>query len=209
MVSRLFLSSLKGIAMRTASVLALMLVSGGPASAQMQAAHNFAGGVEACEGCHGPSGDSESNFVPRLNGQQADYIISRVVQLLDLPSQASGPEVSRLAAQLDREALDSIARYFSRQSPTPRKPGQLAAVGQRIYDNGDPARFVMACKSCHGATGEGHGAVPRLAGQHANYLEAQLRLFSSEQRENRLMHFNTLDLSDDDIDALVSYLAGD
>jgi cytochrome c553 len=68
---------------------------------------------------------------------------------------------------------------------------------------------VTACKSCHGANGEGHGAVPRLAGQHANYLAIQLRMFSSGVRENRLMHFNTLDLGDDDIDALVSYLGGD
>lgn len=209
MVSRLFLNRLTHIPARPAAVLALVLVFASPASAQMQAAHNFAGGVEACEGCHGHGGNGESQSIPRLNGQQADYIVSRVVQLLDLPPVGSGPEISRLAAQLDRAALDSIARHFSGQAPSPRKPGRLAAAGQRIYDNGDPARFVMACKSCHGAAGEGHGAVPRLAGQHASYLEAQLRLFSSAQRENRLMHFNTLDLSDDDIDALVSYLAGD
>jgi cytochrome c553 len=82
-------------------------------------------------------------------------------------------------------------------------------VGKHIYENGDPARFVMACKGCHGASGEGHSAIPRLAGQHAAYLEMQLRRFSSGQRENRLMHFNTLDLSDGDIEALTAYLAGD
>ena len=66
----------------------------------------------------------------------------------------------------------------------------------------------MACASCHGPAGEGHGAIPRLAGQHTNYLERQLGLFSSGLRENRLMHFNTLDLSDDEIDALATYLGG-
>ncbi len=180
-----------------------------PASAQVAAEHNFAGGVGSCQGCHGARGDSEDGSIPRLNGQQADYIISRVGQILDLPSQPAGSDIAQLAAKLDQSALTSIAQYFARQTPSPTKPGSLAQAGKRIYENGDPARFVMACKACHGASGEGHGATPRLSGQHAQYLERQLRLFSSGQRENRLMHFNTLDLSDQDIDALISYLAGD
>jgi cytochrome c553 len=189
-------------------VLALIVLGSSPAAAQMQAAHNFAGGRQACEGCHGPRGDSFDGSIPRLNGQHADYIISRVRQLLDLPDRPARSEISKLAAKQETEALASIAGYFAAQRPSPRKPGRLAEAGKHIYENGDPAHFITACKSCHGPAGEGHGATPRLAGQHANYLERQLGLFSSGLRENRRMHFNTLDLSDDQIDALASYLAG-
>jgi len=194
---------------RYPAILALIGLCSSPALAQMEAPHNLAGGAHACEGCHGPRGDSENQSIPRLNGQQADYIFSRVGQLLDLPAKSSGTAISSVATEADAEALASIASYFARQRPSPQKPGQLAEEGRRIYLNGDPAHFVMACKSCHGADGEGHGAVPRLVGQHASYLERQLGRFSSGIRENRLMHFNTLDLSDHQIDALASYLAGD
>ncbi|HUO02128.1 MAG TPA: c-type cytochrome [Rhizomicrobium sp.] len=190
-------------------VMALALLCAAPADAQMEAPHNLAGGRQACEGCHGPRGNSESQTIPRLNGQQADYIFSRVGQLLDMPSQPTGSQISSITAEAEAQALAAIAGYFAGQTPSPRRPGRLAETGKRLYENGDPAHFVMACASCHGANGEGHGAVPRLAGQHASYLEHQLGLFSSGLRENRLMHFNTLDLSDDEIEALASYLAGD
>jgi cytochrome c553 len=195
-------------------VLTLVVSCSSPAMGQMSvedrsAAHNSLGGVKACESCHGELGYSRNSSVPALNGQQPDYIVSRVGQLLELPSKPTGSALSGLVAESETQALAVIAGYFARQKPTARKPGSLAEAGRRIYENGIPARFVTACKSCHGANGEGHGAVPRLAGQHANYLALQLRMFSSGVRENRLMHFNTLDLGDDDIDALVSYLAGD
>src|SRR5690348_12014469 len=190
-------------------ILALIGLCSTPALGQMEAPHNLAGGAHACEGCHGARGDSENQSIPRLNGQQADYIFSRVGQLLDLPVPSSGTAVSRFAAEADAEALRSIADYFAKERPSAPKSGRLAEQGRRIYDYGDPAHFVMACKSCHGASGEGHGATPRLAGQHASYLQRQLERFSAGTRENRLMHFNTLNLSDDQIDALASYLAGD
>jgi len=184
------------------------MLCSGEALAQMQAAHNFASGIQACEGCHGPRGNSVDDSIPRLNGQHTDYIVSRVGRLLDLPKRPAGPEVSRLATKRDAAALASIARYFAAQPPSPRNPGRLAEAGRRIYENGDPTHFVTACKSCHGPAGEGQGAIPRLAGQHVNYLERQLGLFGSGLRENRMMHFNTLNLSDAEIDALASYLGG-
>jgi cytochrome c553 len=155
----------------------LVLSLGLPARAQIAAAHNFAGGVGSCEGCHGAGGNSEMTSVPRLNGQQADYIISRVEQILDLPAQPPGSQIAQLAAGLDQAALASIARHFSSQPPSPRKPDSLAMVGKHIYENGDPARFVMACKGCHGASGEGHSlGGARIVSVGRNILHSALKV---------------------------------
>ena len=66
---------------------------------------------------------AKANSIPRLNGQQADYIFSRVGQLLDLPSRSSGRGITSLAAQADALALASIADYFAAQPPNPRNLG--------------------------------------------------------------------------------------
>jgi cytochrome c553 len=38
---------------------------------------------------------------------------------------------------------------------------------------------VRACASCHGDGGEGASGFPRLAGQRADYVLAQLKIFGS------------------------------
>jgi cytochrome c553 len=48
-----------------------------------------------------------------------------------------------------------------------------------------------------------------LAGQHADYLKTQLWALNFALRESDTMHQNADKLSSDQIDALVSYLAGD
>lgn len=44
-----------------------------------------------------------------------------------------------------------------------------------------------ACAACHGAAGAGGGAVPRLAGLPAGYIEAQLRAFKAGTRGDAAM----------------------
>jgi cytochrome c553 len=46
------------------------------------------------------------------------------------------------------------------------------------------------CKTCHGLSGQGYigwFAMPRLAGQHPEYIEAQLRAFIERRRTNPIM----------------------
>lgn len=46
---------------------------------------------------------------------------------------------------------------------------------------------VPACSGCHGDAGAGGGAIPRLAGLPAGYIEAQLRAFKAGTRANDVM----------------------
>ena len=68
------------------------------------------------------------------------------------------------------------------------------------------------CAGCHGDFGQGgkRGEYPRIAGQHAKYLEQQLRAFRLRQRVNIPMYPYTQEreLSDKDIIDVTAYLAG-
>jgi len=95
-------------------------------------------------------------------------------------------------------------------TPTlPQTGGALAAEGKKIYEGGAPSDGVPPCQACHGAHGEGSGIVPRIAGQHADYLKKQLEAFRSTLRESDVMHANTANMTDSEIEAVVSYLAND
>lgn len=101
----------------------------------------------------------------------------------------------------------AIAKYFANQKPTDPSPTSQESSGQHIFEIGYPAFNIPACQTCHGPRGEGHGAIPRLAGQHAEYLRNQLWSFSLKLRKNAVMHANIMQMNSGQIDALVTYLA--
>ncbi len=67
---------------------------------------------------------------------------------------------------------------------------------------------ALACQVCHGPKGVSTNALyPILAGQHAEYLERQLRHFRDKSRIDAVMNEMTQKLSDKDIQDLASYFA--
>ncbi|HEX8756813.1 MAG TPA: c-type cytochrome [Steroidobacteraceae bacterium] len=73
------------------------------------------------------------------------------------------------------------------------------------------AVLASTCLGCHGIEGYRNAypdyAVPRLAGQHAQYLEAALKEYRSGARDYPTMHLQALSLSDQDIADVAAYLA--
>jgi cytochrome c553 len=165
-----------------------------------------------CQNCHGSGGDSSVATFPRLNGQQPDYIAAQLKAFRD-HKRADPHAVAYMwgmASQLDDALIAALAKYYGGESPTaPQTGGALAGDGKKIYDNGAPADGVPPCQACHGAHGEGNSIIPRIAGQHADYLKKQLEAFRSTLRASDVMHANTANMTDREIEALVSYLAND
>lgn len=165
-----------------------------------------------CQNCHGPGGNSVSATFPRLNGQQEDYIAE---QLKDFRSHGRDDPHARaymwgMASQLDDTMIAAIAKYYSDQKPTaPQQGGDLAQEGAKIFRNGIAARNIPPCGACHGEHGQGNSVIPRIAGQHAEYLKSQLEAYRNLLRPSDIMHANTKDLTDSEIEAVVSYLAND
>lgn len=165
-----------------------------------------------CQNCHGAKGDSVSSTFPRLNGQTAEYIAAQLKNFRE--HGRSDPHAMAymwgMAAQLDDAMIADIAKYYASQKPTPPQTGgTLAARGKAIFTDGVPDHGVPPCAACHGDHAEGVAEVPRLAGQHGDYLKQQLEAFRSLLRENQVMHANTKDMTNSEIEAIVSYLAND
>lgn len=65
---------------------------------------------------------------------------------------------------------------------------------------------AQACVGCHGAQGKSLvPTFPKLAGQHAIYIESTLRDFKSGERKNPMMSPFAAGLSDTDIADLAAY----
>ena len=89
----------------------------------------------------------------------------------------------------------------------------LACAAPALAD--DKARteeIVMGkCFVCHGVDGESSSPVfPRLAGQHAQYTENQLKAFNKRERtnDNAVMHAIASKLSELELKAVAAYISG-
>ena len=189
----------------------LLAVGTGTAPAQSnEAAPALATGV--CAACHGPQGRSVSPVFPHLAGQQSAYL---TLQLDAFRGHLRGDSLAQaymwgMASQLSDDAIKSLSDYYAAQKPLPGEPGDsvLMAEGQKIYAHGIPAKEVQACAMCHGPKAEGAAAFPRLAGQHVEYLIAQLQGFRSGTRANApIMQAVAHSMTPDELKAVATYAA--
>jgi cytochrome c553 len=163
-----------------------------------------------CFICHGADGESSSPVFPRLAGQNAAYVAR---QLADYKagkrrSTTMQPMVEDLAPG-DFAALG--AWYASRPTHVHEvADAELAQVGRFVYLRGNPYSGVAACSSCHGPVGHGTDTLPRLAGQHAQYVENQLKQFGKRERtnDNAVMHTIASKLTELEAKAVAAYLSG-
>jgi cytochrome c553 len=117
---------------------------------------------------------------------------------------------------LSDEDIRNLAVYFE-SLPAPAQAVADAATvdkGEALYRGGDMANGTAACLACHGPTGRGNPAAdyPALQGQHAVYTAKQLNDYASGARtsdgKTRIMRDIAARLSQEDIDALASYVQG-
>jgi cytochrome c553 len=68
---------------------------------------------------------------------------------------------------------------------------------------------TVSCEQCHGPRGAApvQGLIPKLCGQNAEYLEAQLLQFQDGRRPQPIMHATTNLLSKDIIKQLAAYFS--
>ncbi|MBC3874192.1 c-type cytochrome [Undibacterium flavidum] len=89
------------------------------------------------------------------------------------------------------------------------KPAKAdAAKGEALYTNGDAARSIVACVSCHGAAGNSTISVnPKLSGQHEAYIVKQLTDFTGPARNNAVMTTFSKLMTADDMKNVAAFLA--
>ena len=163
-----------------------------------------------CFICHGVSGESSSPVFPRLAGQNAAYVAR---QLADYQSGKRKSTVMQpMVEGLSAEDMAALGAWFARQPALmhPVADPDLAGVGRFVHLRGNPFSGVPACAGCHGAEAQGSSSLPRLAGQHAQYTENQIKQFSRRERtnDNAVMHAIASKLSELEVKAVAAYLSG-
>lgn len=163
-----------------------------------------------CAACHSSDGSRGSPANPILQGQHADYLVKQLVEYKE--GQRDNPVMKAMAASLARADMRNVAAFYAAKQAKPgfAKSKATATFGEKIFRGGIADRSVPACSGCHGPSGTGIPAqYPRLAGQHADYLEAQLLAFrSGTRRNNAVMTGVAAKLNDREIKAVSDYLAG-
>mgnify|MGYP006074047857 CR=1 FL=1 len=171
-----------------------------------------------CAACHGADGNSMVPTFPKLAGLGDKYLLK---QMQDIRSGLR--PVATMAGQVDNmsdQDLADIAAYYNGQTRTRGvTDAELLELGRKVYMSGIMERKVAACSGCHSPTGQGNnpGGFPALAGQHADYIVAQLTMFRKgyedesgriNDGDNKIMRTTAFELSDLEIQAVASYAAG-
>ena len=195
--------------MKRVFILAATLLAAIPAGESALAASASTTALAArCASCHGDQAGSKPDAA-RLNGLSSDYLFGRLRAFsnpIDQSPHAIDNMWSTIVNMSDNDKHE-LADYFASQ---PASAAKLTgpALGRDLYEHGIPAEGVAACQSCHGAHGEGQGAVPRLAGQKQEYLKMQLWAFNFVARVHGEMNSGAMKFSSEQIEALSAYLAG-
>ena len=178
--------------------------AGDPAAGQQKAA--------SCAGCHGMDGNSMNPEWPKLAGQHVKYLVKQLQNFKNMGRVNS--IMNGMSAALSQQDMEDIAAYYENQQ---LQPGQadpaLVDLGGQVFRGGNLQSGLSACAGCHGPNGTGNPAAgfPSLAGQHAQYIETQLRNFRAMERANdpgQMMRNVASRMTDQEIQAVASYIQG-
>lgn len=139
-----------------------------------------------CAGCHGNGAQGRAEmFAPNLTGQDPEYLKRQIANFREgrrgkVEDGHAFQMVGRAVAIPggERGVRDVVAYIGSLSAPT-RRPLPQAPVAI--------AAQIETCAACHGASGEGDGAMmaPALRGLSPSYIAAQLRNFRNGNRGYR------------------------
>lgn len=160
--------------------------------------------AEVCVACHGPNGNSTQPQYPILAGQTARYLY---LQLRDFQEgRRIEPQMDPFVKPLSRQDLFDISAFFAAQ--------KLRAADFKIDPvkarRGEAKAAETLCTMCHLGGFMGQNEIPRVSGQHYEYIVKQLKDFKTARRTNDAGNMASVSktLSDQDIDDLGHYLAG-
>lgn len=163
-----------------------------------------------CFICHGSEGESSSPVFPRLAGQNPAYVAR---QLADYQSgKRKSSTMQPMVEELTAADFKALGNYFASRPTVGHAVAdpELAQMGRFIFLRGNPYSGVASCATCHGPDAHGTESLPRLAGQHAQYTENQLKQFNTRERtnDNAVMHGIASKLTELELKAVSAYISG-
>ena len=159
-----------------------------------------------CAGCHGVPGSRNaypSYHVPKLGGQNPDYV--EVALQGYRRGTRSHPTMQAQAATLSDQDIADLAAYFVGREGEPEigksDAGEVEVQAGR--------RKAVACLQCHGEIGIAETTTPwpHLAGQHGSYLEQAMLEYQTGARSDLLMGPLVAGLDEQTIAELAAYFS--
>lgn len=136
-----------------------------------------------CAVCHGPQGGgTRDGGVPRIAGQHISVLAKQLVDYRhDRRWDIRMEHFADKHHLNDPQALADVTAYIHQltvETPPGVGDGELAPHGANVYGR--------LCQSCHGESAEGNAKrmVPRIAGQHFDYLMRQIYDATDGRRPN-------------------------
>jgi len=193
-----------------AFALAAPVAAAEPAPAKPDLAKGQATSTNVCAACHTADGSRGSPANPIIAGQHPEYLVKQLVEFKS--GKRDNAIMKGMSATLSEADMKNVAAFYAAKSSKTgfAKNRELVSLGEKIYRGGIAERAVPACSGCHSPTGAGiPSQYPRLAGQHADYTEAQLIAFRSGMRNNNAQMLGVAaKMNDREIKAVSDYIAG-
>ncbi|MEZ5499616.1 MAG: c-type cytochrome [Steroidobacteraceae bacterium] len=163
-----------------------------------------------CAACHGVDGNGQRDgSIPAIAGQHRSVLLR---QLIDFRHQRRWDiRMEHFAASKRFPDLADLVDLAAYASSLPVRPGR-AQTGNGTELRSGVSAYLTNCSRCHGTSGQGDSAkdVPRLAGQHYEYLVRQMHDTMENRRPNMApTHIDLLRrvLDRDVIDGIADYLS--
>ncbi len=183
---------------------ALLLLLAAPAGAQPAGyAQRFA---QQCAACHGADGRSTDPLTPVLAGQPSLYAITQL--FLFREGRRNNKAMTAVAKTLTDADLRGFSDFIGTLPAVPAPQPATAPDAARMA-KGRALADQHKCVFCHGPQLAGGQQVPRVAGQHEDYLRASLRGFHAGTRPGytQAMTAAVSGIPVEDLDLLAWYLA--
>lgn len=159
-----------------------------------------------CAACHGANGRTADPLTPVLAGQPSLYAITQL--FLFREGRRSNEAMTAVAKTLTDDDLRGFSEHIGTLPAVPAAPPAAAPDAARMT-KGRALAEQYKCVFCHGADLAGGQQVPRIAGQHEDYLKASLRGFHAGTRPGytQAMTAAVSGIPVADLDLLAYYLA--
>lgn len=166
--------------------------------------------VYTCAGCHGITGYQNiypTYHVPRIAGQNAEYIKKALHEYRE--GIRKHPTMGAQAEGMTDQDIVNIAAYLSSQGQPYEKPKPAdKAVASTASSDAPGAKKAVVCQACHGKHGIATSPqYPDLAGQYADYMVQVMHEYKDGQRKNAIMKGFVSQLSNEDMEQIAAYFA--
>ncbi len=159
--------------------------------------------LELCAACHGPQGNSTNPKIPALAGQPKTFLENQLVLIRE--GLRDIPQMKGSLDGLSDADLIVLAQYFAAQTPVP----PVGEVSAERFQRGKVLAHSMLCGTCHLPDYKGRDQIPRLAGQHEQFLRTVMQEYRDHPGPGRdtVMTNALLGLTNEHLDDLAHFLA--